>query len=97
LDIEYYLQFGILIIVLILSVVCIREPMRVAHVIVQWAKLVSCRDVRSPEARDAIDLMEKNPNEYERKYLHQLSVIRLTGWVGLFVALVGTCILSISK
>ncbi len=96
-NIEFYLQFGTLIVVLVLSIICIREPMRVAHIIVQWAKLVSGRNVQNLEAHNAIDLMERNPNEYERKYIHQLSVIRLTGWVGLFVALIGACILTISK
>jgi hypothetical protein len=97
LNLEYYLQFATLIVLLSLSIICIRQPMRVALIIVEWAKLVSGKNVRSSEARNAIDLMEKNPNEYERKYVQQLSIIRLSGWVGLFVAVVGSCILTMSK
>ena len=94
---EYFLQYGVLVVVLFLSINCIRAPMKIARVIVWWAKLVSSGYIPNDEAHEAIDLMENNPNAYEKKYLQQLAIIKLTGWIGLFVSLTGFCILTISQ
>lgn len=94
---EKLLQLGVLLIVLLLSITCIREPITLARLIVWWSKLVSHKYILSREAREAIDMMENDPSTYEKKYAQQLSVIRLTGWVGLFVSLIGSCLVTIGK
>jgi hypothetical protein len=87
---------GTLILILILSIICIREPLIVVRAIIKWARLISGGDIRNSEARKAIDLIEY-PTEYGKKYVQQLSIIRLTGWVGLFISVVGSCILTYSR
>lgn len=94
---EYSLHLTILLAIFFLSIICIREPMKIARSIVQWGKFVSGGFVASSEARDAIYLIENDPNGYEKKYTAQLAIIKLTGWVGLFVSLIGSCIITISK
>lgn len=83
--------------IFIFATICITKPMKIASVVVWWMRFASGGDIKNNEAREAVDLMGNDPEWYEGKYSSQLAIIKLTGWVGLFVSLVGFCTTSIGR
>ncbi len=94
---NHLIALALLLLSLLYGLVCIRDPMKVAAAIVWWTKLVSHGIVMPPKAAEAMFLMEHDRTEYAKRFDYQLVTIQRTGWVALFVAVVGTCIVIFGR
>jgi hypothetical protein len=75
--------------------------MKIAYILVLWSKLV-LRDLAgssfiNPKLQEAIILMESNQDEYQNRFARQLMIIRRTGFIAIFISIIGSCIVLFSK
>jgi len=89
----------LLIVLLSLSfgIVCLRDPMKIAWLMVKWVKFASHDMILDPNAREAVYLMENNPDEYTKKFYKQLDKINFIGKVIITVSIIGSCIIVFGK
>lgn len=87
------LTLALLITTLGFGVICVRAPLSVAHLIMEWMKLVSAGGAGNLRASRAIDLMDNDRGSYEKEFKDQLVTIRRTGWTALVVSALGLCML----
>ena len=82
-----------LILVFTLGLIAIPNPIAIARIIVMWAKFVS-KDSKfsiQPKAQEAFDLIAQ-PYEYTRRFAVQIETIQRTGYMAVFIAVIGLCI-----
>jgi hypothetical protein len=58
---------------------------------------VSGNSISDPKAREAVLLMDNDPNEYERNFAGQLAKIKRIGMVALVISIVGSCLIIFGK
>ena len=78
------------------GVLCIKNPFVVARIIALWFRFVSgssFEHYKSSNNRlnDVFELMDK-PSSYMKRYSRQIDIIRFTGYIAIFVSVVGSCI-----
>jgi hypothetical protein len=83
------------------GVVCLREPITIVKILALYAQLIFGKHLshRNSNSRlkEALMLIKDNPTEYQKRFSFQMMMVRQTGFAALFVSIVGTCILILSK
>jgi hypothetical protein len=84
-----------------IGTVCIRDPMKIVNILALYAQLIFGKllphlDSKS-ELKEALTLIRTDPSGYEKRFGFQFAMVRLTGYVALFVSVTGACILMLAK
>jgi len=95
------LQLILLACLFYIGTVCLRDPMKMVNILALYAQLIFGKllpylDSKS-ELKEALILIRTNPSEYEKRFSFQLTLVRLTGYVALFVSVTGACILILAN
>ncbi len=93
---EKFINLLILALTLGLGIICIKNPFIIARLIALWFKFASgnsfehykSSNTRLNEVYELID----SPNLYEERFSRQIDTIRRTGYVAIFVVVIGVCI-----
>jgi uncharacterized membrane protein len=79
----------LLLTLLVVGLVCLFSPITAAKVFMLWPKFIFPKffrkdDIR-PIARDALRLIDEDPEEYTRRFWYQLLMFRISGVVALMM------------
>jgi hypothetical protein len=86
----------ILAISFVFGLVCVNNPFVVARIIVLWVRFASSSSLEgyktnNTKIKEAFELIDQ-PSAYVEKFSNQIQTIRRTGYVAIFVAVIGVCI-----
>lgn len=81
--------------------ICIQKPMEIVKVIAIWPQLIFGKhlgllDPKS-DLREALFLIKSDPDQYEKRFKFQVNMVRLSGYVAIFISVGGACVLTLSK
>jgi hypothetical protein len=93
---EEIIHLLILILSFIFGLICINNPFVVARLIAMWFKLVSGSSFErykdnNTDLKDVFELINQ-PSEYMRRFSNQITTIQRTGYIAVFVSVIGVCI-----
>ena len=86
------LKLSILIAAFIYGVLCISMPIWISQLIIRWTKFASRGVIANDDVQKAIDLIERDPEQYKIAYDAHLSTIRRTGYIAVTVSIIGLCL-----
>lgn len=67
-------------------------PLQVTRVAYMWPKFILPRILGNnipAKAREGIELLDADPKMYRAKYRYQLTLMRLTGMIAIFIGVIG--------
>ena len=90
-------KFFILLLSFLLGIVSINKPEIVFRSIAMWFRLVSGGNAFDNEkAKKALQYIN-DPEQYHKEFPEAIAIIQRTGYVALFVAIAGLCIVLVAK
>src|SRR6266496_103180 len=94
--------FRILILILsfIFGIICIQNPFSIIRLEAGWFRFASGNSFdsfleRNSKLREMFSLLDQ-PEQYYERFPEQVNIIRRTGYVAIFVSIVGACIVLAS-
>jgi len=83
------------------GLLCVRRPMRIVKILAYSTRFVFDRLPvwlkPSDKLNSALSLAISNPSDFEQQYNFQLQMVKQTGYMALFVAVMGTCVIMLAN
>lgn len=84
----------ILVLLVVFSILSLFDPTRVMKGLSLWPRFLrrAFKSIPfSPKSEEALDLLINNQDLYIKKYGIQLQILRVTGFLGIIIAIVSLC------
>lgn len=94
------MDFILMLLTMVLGVLFLKFPMAAARIPALWTKFIFENILPNmkvnPTLEEAFYLVEHDTIEYAKRFSGQLTVMRISGIVFLFIAITGFCIMAVN-